>query len=162
VLSEAALRSEIESERARISQLKDKIGDEALRLLLQSAAGTLAFAQIGFLDEKIMERQRTPAELAAWLGQAERHLARATQMRQEVEEAVAQRGASVPEFDETSREAFEKVCQVLQLDGTLDDAMTELVATKIIELAKAGEIDPERLCSRVLLGLAERRGSAEI
>jgi chromosome segregation ATPase len=101
VLSEAALRSAIESERARIAQLKDEIGDEPLRLRLQSAAGTLAFALIGFLDEKILERQQTLDELAAWLGQAERHLERATQMRKEVEEAVAQRGASVPEPGET-------------------------------------------------------------
>jgi hypothetical protein len=31
------------------------------------------------------------------------------------------------------------------------------VATKIIELAKAGEVDPERLCSKVLSGLSEER-----
>ncbi len=96
MLSEAALRSAIEGERARIASLRDRIGDDPLKLLLQSAAGTLAFALIGFLDEKIMERQRTPDELAAWLGQAQRYLERATQMRKEVEEAVADRGVSTP------------------------------------------------------------------
>jgi hypothetical protein len=101
VLSEAALRSAIESERARVAQLRDRIGDDPLKLLLQSAAGTLAFALIGFLDEKIMERQRTPEELAAWLGQAQRYLERATQMRKEVEAAVAERGASIPLPDES-------------------------------------------------------------
>jgi hypothetical protein len=34
------------------------------------------------------------------------------------------------------------------------EPMTELAATKIIEHAKAGEIDPERLCRQVLLELA--------
>jgi hypothetical protein len=101
VLSEAALRSAIESERARVAQLRDRIGDDPLKLLLQSAAGTLAFALIGFLDEKIMEQQRTPEELAAWLGQAQRYLERATQMRKEVEAAVAERGASIPLPDES-------------------------------------------------------------
>jgi hypothetical protein len=157
VLSEAALRTAIETERARIARLKDKVSDEPLKLVLQSAAGTLAFALIGFLDEKIMEQQRTPAELAAWLGQAERHLARATEMRREVEQAVAERGGSVRDLDEASRLAFQKVCHVL----TLDNAVTELVAMKIIELAKAGEIDPERLCSRALLELTERPESAD-
>src|SRR5271170_2286707 len=88
MLSETTLRSAIESERELISRLKDKISDEPLKLLLQSASSTLAFALMGFLDPKVMERTRTPAELESWLAQAARYLERATQMRREVEEVA--------------------------------------------------------------------------
>jgi hypothetical protein len=88
MFSETTLRSAIESERELISRLKDKISEEPLKLLLQSASSTLAFALMGFLDPKVMERTRTPAELESWLAQASRYLERATQMRREVEEAV--------------------------------------------------------------------------
>ena len=43
---------------------------------------------MGFLDPKVMERTRTPAELESWLAQAARYLERATQVRKEVEEAT--------------------------------------------------------------------------
>lgn len=88
MVSEATLRSAIENERAVISQLRDKVGDEPLNLLLQSASNTLAFALMGFLDPIVMGRTRTPAELELWLGQAARYLERATQIRKEVEEAA--------------------------------------------------------------------------
>jgi hypothetical protein len=88
MLSEATLRYAIENERAVISQLRDKVGDEPLNLLLQSASNTLAFALMGFLDPIVMGRTRTPAELESWLGQAKRYLERATQIRKEVEEAA--------------------------------------------------------------------------
>ena len=88
MLSETTLRSAIESERELISRLKDKISEEPLKLLLQSASSTLSFALMGFLDPKVMERTRTPAELASWLAQASRYLERATQVRKEVEEAA--------------------------------------------------------------------------
>jgi hypothetical protein len=88
MLNESTLRSEIESERALISRLKDEISDEPLRLLLQSASSTLAFALMGVLDPKAMERTRTPAELESWLSQAARYLERATQIRREVQEAA--------------------------------------------------------------------------
>jgi hypothetical protein len=40
--------------------------------------------------------------------------------------------------------------------------MTEIIVTKIVELAKAGELDPERLCIAVLADLddAPRVGAA--
>ena len=41
------------------------------------------------------------------------------------------------------RLAFQKVCEALELDCKPGDPMTELVVTKIIEHAKAGEIDPD-------------------
>jgi hypothetical protein len=88
MLSETTLRSAIESERELISRLKDKISEEPLKLLLQSASSALAFALMGFLDPKVMERTRTPAELESWLAQAARYLERATQVRKEVEEVL--------------------------------------------------------------------------
>ena len=55
-----------------------------------------------------------------------------------------------PEHIESMRAAFCRVCDVLNLDCNTDDPMTELVVTKIVELAKAGDLDPERLCIGVL------------
>ena len=59
---------------------------------------------------------------------------------------------------EAMRLAFHKACAILQLSDE-DDAFTELVAEKIIEVAKTGESDPERLCSRALDGLSGRKAS---
>ena len=66
-----------------------------------------------------------------------------------------------PQLTEVMRRAFQKASDVLQLTGRPDDAMTDLVATKIIELVKAGETDPDRLCSRVLIKLVEKLSSVE-
>jgi hypothetical protein len=54
---------------------------------------------------------------------------------------------------EAMRTAFYRVCEVLQLSGDREDPLTEIVAAKIVELAKAGERDPEILCSKVLADL---------
>jgi hypothetical protein len=53
---------------------------------------------------------------------------------------------------EAMRAAFHRVCDILQLSCDREDPLTEIVVTKIVELAKAGERDPEILCSK---GLAE-------
>ena len=58
-----------------------------------------------------------------------------------------------PEQIEAMRGAFHRVCDVLRLNGDTDDQMTELLAMKIMELAKGGELDPERLCVAVLASL---------
>jgi hypothetical protein len=47
-------------------------------------------------------------------------------------------------------EAFDAVCVKLQLSMGSEDLMTELVGEKIIELARAGERNPDRLTARVL------------
>jgi hypothetical protein len=47
---------------------------------------------------------------------------------------------------EAMREAFHRLCDILQLNGDADEPMTEIIVTKIVQLAKAGELDPERLC----------------
>jgi hypothetical protein len=54
---------------------------------------------------------------------------------------------------EAMRAAFYRVCDVLQLSCDREDPLTEVVVTKIVELAKAGERDPEKLCFAVLADL---------
>jgi hypothetical protein len=67
-----------------------------------------------------------------------------------------------PEHVEAMRAAFQRVCGILQLNCDADDPMTGIVVMKIVELAKAGELDPERLCIAVLADLdyAPRAGAA--
>jgi hypothetical protein len=61
-----------------------------------------------------------------------------------------------PAHIEAMRSAFYRICDVLQLSGGVEDPLTELIVVKIIDFAKAGELDPDRLCSRVLLELGKR------
>ena len=67
-----------------------------------------------------------------------------------------------PEYIEAMRAAFHRVCDALQLNCHADDPMPEIVVMKIVELANAGELDPERLCIAVLADLdyAPRAGAA--
>jgi hypothetical protein len=51
------------------------------------------------------------------------------------------------------RAAFYRVCDILQLSGDREDPLTEIVVTKIVERAKAGECGPEILCIDVLAEL---------
>ena len=51
------------------------------------------------------------------------------------------------------RAAFYRVCDILRLSGDREDPLTEIVVEKIVELAKAGERDPEMLCIDVLAEL---------
>ncbi len=61
-----------------------------------------------------------------------------------------------PEATRAMGVAFEKACAALQLaDRT--DPVVELVAKRIIVLAKAGERNPDRLCEGVLKELREQR-----
>jgi hypothetical protein len=63
---------------------------------------------------------------------------------------------SDPAHIEAMRSAFRKVCGVLQLDCKHGEPATDLIVMKIVEHAKAGELDPDWLCSRVLLEMATR------
>jgi hypothetical protein len=58
-----------------------------------------------------------------------------------------------PNNIEAMRAAFQRICDVLQLDCSREDPMTELVVVKIVEIAQAGERDPECLCLDVLAEL---------
>jgi hypothetical protein len=58
-----------------------------------------------------------------------------------------------PEVIEAMRIAFRMACDAPQLRNSADER-TALVAEKIVELAEAGETDPERLCTGALRRLA--------
>ena len=58
-----------------------------------------------------------------------------------------------PEHLEVMREAFHRVCNVLQIDCGRDDSLTELAAMKIAALMKSGERDPIQVSERVLAQL---------
>ena len=58
-----------------------------------------------------------------------------------------------PSLMDAMRAAFNRVCDVLQLSCDREDPLTEIVVTKIVELAKAGENDPDILCFAVLADL---------
>ena len=45
--------------------------------------------------------------------------------------------------------AFEQVCVALRI-GDCDDDVRQAIANKIIELARTGERNPDRLCERAL------------
>ena len=55
-----------------------------------------------------------------------------------------------PERIEAMHKAYERACASLQLTGHCIDQITDVVALKILELAKAGETDPELMCGQVL------------
>ena len=59
-----------------------------------------------------------------------------------------------PEAIKAMSAAFEAVCESLQLVNR-SDAMTEIVARKVIEVAGTGERNPERIRDLVLLALKE-------
>jgi hypothetical protein len=63
---------------------------------------------------------------------------------------------------EAMRAAYHRVCEVLQLNCDTEDRLTEIVVTTIVERAKAGERDPQRLCDAVLarMGAIESARSA--
>jgi hypothetical protein len=61
---------------------------------------------------------------------------------------------------EAMRLAFHKTCKALQLSD-IDDVFTDIVATRVVELAKTGERDPDRLCSKVLDALSAPRKASE-
>jgi hypothetical protein len=58
-----------------------------------------------------------------------------------------------PDLMEAMRAAFYRVCDALQLSWDREDPLTDIVVTKIVELAKAGERDPDILCFTVLAEL---------
>ena len=71
-------------------------------------------------------------------------------------------GASFGEADVARLgEVYERVLKKLRLVDR-KDPITELIATKIIEVYRSGEHDPSQLCSRVLkdLGVPGAGGAA--
>jgi hypothetical protein len=60
-----------------------------------------------------------------------------------------------PEHIEAMRAAFHKVCDALLLKGDVEDPITEVIASKLFALMKAGEHDANRLAEFVLNDLAD-------
>jgi hypothetical protein len=60
-----------------------------------------------------------------------------------------------PAHIDAMRSAFKHVCDALMLRCDVDDPMTEIIVTKIVALAKAGEHDANRLAELVLNDLAD-------
>jgi hypothetical protein len=54
-----------------------------------------------------------------------------------------------PEAIKAMAAAFEAVCESLQL-LTRSDAITEIVARQVIEVAGTGERDPQRICDLLI------------
>jgi hypothetical protein len=65
-----------------------------------------------------------------------------------------------PEHIDAMHEAFQRVCDILQLQCSREDPLTDLVVMKIMELARAGECDPEVLCIDTLAALGPRSPEA--
>jgi hypothetical protein len=61
-----------------------------------------------------------------------------------------------PEHTHAMGEAFDRVCQSLR-DAGQPDIVKEIIAGKIVEIAQAGERDPDRLSERALLELGVDR-----
>jgi hypothetical protein len=55
-----------------------------------------------------------------------------------------------PAHIQAMHKAFDAVCVKLQLSMASEDKLTELVGEKVIELARAGERNADRLTARVL------------
>jgi hypothetical protein len=53
------------------------------------------------------------------------------------------------------RAAFRTVCLTMQFECESDNAMTNIIVTKIVGIATAGEFNPDRISSQVLAELAE-------
>ena len=63
-----------------------------------------------------------------------------------------QDGASDSDTTRAMGEAFERACQSLH-DMGQPDVVKEIIAKRIVEVAKTGERDPVQLCERALAAL---------
>ena len=61
-----------------------------------------------------------------------------------------------PDLHEAMRRAFQMVCDTPGFHNMADSLM-EIVSSSIVELVKAGEVDPERLCCEVMRALNGRK-----
>jgi hypothetical protein len=63
-----------------------------------------------------------------------------------------------PHLADVMRRAHDKACAVLELGRSHDDDATGLILAKIVELAKAGETDADRLCCQALMEVSDQMG----
>ena len=66
------------------------------------------------------------------------------------------RGEFGPEATAAMSEAFDAACKELRDTGQ-PEIVREVIAQRIIELAKTGELDPLRLREAALVGLKDKR-----
>jgi hypothetical protein len=71
-----AIRTSVQKERARISHLNARLGDD-LKRMLQAATSLLDDVDHFFLACEVLREERNAAEWRYWLGQAENVLKRA-------------------------------------------------------------------------------------
>jgi hypothetical protein len=64
-----------------------------------------------------------------------------------------------PETTRVMGVALEMVCVALRI-GERDDEVKRTIATKIIDLAKAGERNPDLLCEKVLQDIRTERAAS--
>jgi hypothetical protein len=64
-----------------------------------------------------------------------------------------------PEATRSMLVAFDEVCRALNVSPTANGAR-EVIATRIIELARRGECDPDRLRDRVITEAAANRSGS--
>jgi hypothetical protein len=55
-----------------------------------------------------------------------------------------------PEQVEPMRQAFGTLCQALDMNCQPEDLATDLLVAKIMDVAATGELDPKRICAKVL------------
>lgn len=58
---------------------------------------------------------------------------------------------------EAMKTAFRKVCGMLQIEGGVENPITEVIIMKIVALSTAGVRDPDELCGHVLLELESQK-----
>jgi hypothetical protein len=63
-----------------------------------------------------------------------------------------------PHLIAVMQRAYDKASEILELGRNQDDAAAGLVLGKIIELAAAGETDPDRLCCKALMEVSDQMG----
>jgi hypothetical protein len=63
-----------------------------------------------------------------------------------------------PHLVDVMQRAHDKACAILELGRSRDDDATGIVLAKIIELARAGETDADRLCCKALLEVSDQMG----
>jgi hypothetical protein len=58
-----------------------------------------------------------------------------------------------PEEIKAITTAYEDACRALKLTEKRSDPLTQILAIKIIEIAKTGERDPAKICEAALQGM---------
>jgi|SRR6266404_5435417 hypothetical protein len=88
------IRTTVRQERELISKLNRIVTDQNLKRLLRPTSYSLDHIENFFLNEKILQEERTPAALAKWLREADKVLSRATQQRKSFELIIRKFGTT--------------------------------------------------------------------